>query len=243
MKVLINAMIFLFCTGNLGAGYYDDFLKRIERAVDKWNIDSLKVLYEEARENVELDDTEEMRTLFEIMSFWIASYYWSEDKDSTRYYYEKAVSFIESIDENGRSSNDWAFLGYFYGNLIPLKSFLNAPSLSVKSKNAFERALERSSDNPRAYLLKGISTYHTPKAFGGGPTKALPFFEEALKFYKEDRGPVKWGRRVAVVYKAKILKKLGREEEAISLLKALLKEYPNYGWAKSLLARWEGNEK
>jgi hypothetical protein len=42
-----------------------------------------------------------------------------------------------------------------------------------------EKAKEANPENPRIYFLKATSTFFTPKMFGGGPKKALPYFEKA----------------------------------------------------------------
>ncbi|MCB0698442.1 MAG: hypothetical protein H6551_02545 [Chitinophagales bacterium] len=58
-------------------------------------------------------------------------------------------------------------------------------------------AKEKDESNPRIYYLKGTSVYFTPKAFGGGPKKALEYFEKAKPlFAQETKGDMKdpfWG--------------------------------------------------
>lgn len=49
-----------------------------------------------------------------------------------------------------------------------------------------EEAKKVNPNNPRIYLLKGQSLFHTPKAFGGGPKKALPYFEKAASYFASD---------------------------------------------------------
>jgi hypothetical protein len=62
-----------------------------------------------------------------------------------------------------------------------------------------QSAKELNPDNPRMYFLEGMSKYHTPKAFGGGKKKALPYFEKAAElFAKEKDDDVTrpyWGRK------------------------------------------------
>ncbi len=61
-----------------------------------------------------------------------------------------------------------------------------------------EKAKENNADNPRIYFLKATSTFFTPKMFGGGPKKALPYFEKAdglfAKESKEDITKPFWGK-------------------------------------------------
>lgn len=60
-----------------------------------------------------------------------------------------------------------------------------------------QKAKELNEENPRIYYLKGTSVFFTPKMFGGGAKKALPYFEKAEPmFAKEEKGDMTdphWG--------------------------------------------------
>ena len=60
-----------------------------------------------------------------------------------------------------------------------------------------QKAKELNEENPRIYYLKGTSIFFTPKMFGGGAKKALPYFEKAEPmFAKEEKGDMTdphWG--------------------------------------------------
>lgn len=72
----------------------------------------------------------------------------------------------------------------------------------------FDSRLESASKinpkNPRIYLLKGQSIFHTPKAFGGGAKRALPYFEKAAAlFTSEAKGDLSkpfWGEERNTYY-------------------------------------------
>lgn len=50
-----------------------------------------------------------------------------------------------------------------------------------------EKAKKINPNNPRIYLLQGIPIFHKPKLFGGGKSKALPYFQKAQDlFAKQD---------------------------------------------------------
>jgi hypothetical protein len=59
-------------------------------------------------------------------------------------------------------------------------------------------AKENNADNPRIYFLKATSTFFTPKMFGGGAKKALPYFEKADSLFakesKDDIAKPFWGK-------------------------------------------------
>lgn len=41
-------------------------------------------------------------------------------------------------------------------------------------------------ENPRIYYLEGNSKFYTPKMFGGGPEKALPYYEKASQLFSQE---------------------------------------------------------
>ncbi len=60
-----------------------------------------------------------------------------------------------------------------------------------------EQAKALNADNPRIYILRGISKFYTPKMFGGGAKAAMPYFEKAkgllAKESKDDITKPYWG--------------------------------------------------
>ena len=238
LRRLTFLVLIFVLSGVVRAGRYEELLQRLNRAADMWDRDSLVSIHDEVYEYYQLEEENETRVLLGIADFWLSSYYWNSDRDSSKVYLEEFVGVVEEVPEEELTSDDLAFLGYCYNTLIPLRGFTSAPSLGKKSSDAFKRAEAKSPDNPRVYLLRGISVYRRPKFFGGGAEKALSLLNRSLELYKNDKGPVKWGKRVALVHKALALKDLGREDEALSVLKSVLAEFPDFGWAKSLLARW-----
>ncbi len=60
-----------------------------------------------------------------------------------------------------------------------------------------DKAKELNADNPRMYILKGISKFYMPKMFGGGAKAASPYFEKAQglldKESKDDINKPYWG--------------------------------------------------
>jgi hypothetical protein len=63
-----------------------------------------------------------------------------------------------------------------------------------------EKAKAINADNPRMYYLKAVSTFYTPKAFGGGKKAAKPYFEKAnALFSKQEEGDINkpyWGKDI-----------------------------------------------
>lgn len=65
-------------------------------------------------------------------------------------------------------------------------------------EDKLKEAKEINPENPRMYYLKAVSTYFTPKNFGGGKKAALPYFEKADGFYAKENDKditkIYWGK-------------------------------------------------
>jgi len=80
--------------------------------------------------------------------------------------------------------------------LLVMEAYVANARIAVKSSrwrkygSIFDARLEDAkkvnAGNPRIYLLKGQALFYTPKAFGGGPKKALPYFEKAASYFAAD---------------------------------------------------------
>jgi hypothetical protein len=53
-----------------------------------------------------------------------------------------------------------------------------------QASDALQKGLQLDPNNPRLYYLQGRSVFGTPEAYGGGKTKAKPYFEKAVALYK-----------------------------------------------------------
>ena len=74
------------------------------------------------------------------------------------------------------------------------------------SKEADEAAKKADPENPRYYLMTGISNYYMPEAFGGGMNAAIKNFDKSLELFqtrkeKEEYYP-DWGRDLLYGYLA-----------------------------------------
>jgi hypothetical protein len=71
----------------------------------------------------------------------------------------------------------------------------------AQSDEARTKAEKLEPDNPRLFLMDGISTYYMPEMFGGGAKKAVPILEKSVELFgkrieKEAYYP-DWGKDMA----------------------------------------------
>ena len=97
-----------------------------------------------------------------------------------------------------------------YKTIIFVASFSNPARLAVKPSSRYKKygeifnayidsAKSLNPDNPRIYYLQGNSIFYTPKLFGGGAKKALPYYEKAVSLYQNEKADnilsPYWGRK------------------------------------------------
>lgn len=78
-----------------------------------------------------------------------------------------------------------AVLSAVYGMSIGSNP-ISGMTLGPKAERAIARALELDPDNPRVWLIHGISALYTPPAFGGGIDKALARFDKSRELFETD---------------------------------------------------------
>jgi hypothetical protein len=113
--------------------------------------------------------------------------------DDADKYLEKVKSINDSADEtyvlaalvaNARLSVDGGTRWKKYGDIF---------------NKDLEKAKEKNAQNPRIYYLKGVSTFYTPKAFGGGKKNAKEYFDKATPlFTAQDKSSILkpyWGEK------------------------------------------------
>lgn len=143
---------------------------------------------------------------------WIAHYYaaYSEvilsyiEKDEAKrdLYLDKADKQFEQLKALLKTDNDEVYvLAAMIANArLAVKPMARYKKYGDIFNENIEKAKSFRPDNPRIYLYQGMSIYHTPKMFGGGPKAALPYFEKAEGLYKnENDGDIMkpyWGKRL-----------------------------------------------
>jgi tetratricopeptide (TPR) repeat protein len=93
---------------------------------------------------------------------------------------DKAQPLIDkAIKKNPGEPEIMVLQAFLYQSRIQVNPQLRGMTYSSKAEASLKKATEADDKNPRAWSLLGYNLYFTPALFGGGPEKALPFFEKA----------------------------------------------------------------
>ena len=151
-------------------------------------------------------------------------------------YLEKAMAVDPSFGEAD------ALYGYLLGFEIALHPE-KAMSLGMSSFGYFSKGFEKDPENPRIHLLKGISLFYTPEAYGGGADKAMASLSQASGLFEKDvvKDPLKpsWGKEEAYTYLGLAYKQKKDFGKAKEMLKKALEVNPEFGLAKKELSGLE----
>lgn len=117
-----------------------------------------------------------------LVNYWMSK----GDKSKAKIYINDGIDQLESsIELNANFGESLAMLSSLYGRKIAVMPWA-AMYYGPKSGKLSEKALRISPNNPRVQLTMGISTYHTPSAFGGGAENAKPYLIEAIPYFESE---------------------------------------------------------
>lgn len=142
---------------------------------------------------------------------WLSSYYAAYAKVGLTYNETDVVKKDAWLDEAEAFINESvAVLGKDNDETHVLKAMIANARIGVDPKNRWQKygkvfdenldkAKELNPDNPRIYLMRGISKFFTPKMFGGGKKAAMPYFEKTEALFVAnpamDISKPYWGRQ------------------------------------------------
>jgi hypothetical protein len=128
---------------------------------------------------------------------WLANYY-AAYGDAIGSYMEKDEARRDAlIDKADNYANRAEQLyGQESDELYVIRALLASARLSVKPGDRYKKygqlfdeniakAKALNAANPRIYYLQGNSLFYTPKMFGGGAKKAMPYYEQADSLFRQ----------------------------------------------------------
>ena len=160
----------------------------------------------------------------------------SEEKD-IRKVLEAADEVLERSAKTLDLAETHALRSSVIGQMIGTNP-LRGMTLGPKSSNAMDRAVELGPNNPRVWLVRGISAMFTPGMFGGGQDKAEEFLNKAIALFPLDK-PVPpapaWGHADAWIWIGQIRQKQGRIADARKAYNTALELEPANQWVRNVL--------
>ncbi len=152
--------------------------------------------------------------------------YLSEDKDKAKESFHNAIEILEQIERP--NSESYALGGTLSSTLISVSSD-KAFGLSQDANKQFQKSLELSKNNPRAYLGLGKSDFYKPAQYGGGE-RVEEYLKKALSYYTEEeksneQGPT-WGKEEVYYLLSAFYNRIERIRDAKFHNSLGLKEFP-----------------
>jgi tetratricopeptide (TPR) repeat protein len=115
---------------------------------------------------------------------------------------------------------------------------LRGMTMGPRSSSAMDRAVELGPNNPRVWLMRGISAMFTPGMFGGGDARAEEYLTKALALFPSDKpappAPA-WGHADAYVWMGQLRQRQGRIADARKAYNSALEIEPGYQWVRHVL--------
>lgn len=147
-----------------------------------------------------------------------------------------AQSTLEQLTTAEPDAESFALLASVYGMQIgnnPIKGAFYGP----KSNKAISQAAGLDPANPRVVLVKAISAYNTPAAFGGSKQSAVELSSKAIELYALPCQQICWGHAEAYTWRGLAKQELGDKAGAIADWTKAMEVDSSYGWAKFLLSQ------
>ena len=219
---------------------------KLQAGVNTWDLELLKTARNQFINCLLKAKTENASTLYHIaladyrlITFYLSSSNNPEAEKSlaeAQKYLEKAMAVDPSFGEAD------ALHGYLLGFEIALHPE-KAMTLGMSSFGYFSKGFEKDPENPRIHLLKGISLFYTPEAYGGGADNAIePLIKAVGLFDKEvviDPLKPSWGKEEAYTYLGLAYKQKKDYKKAKEMLKKALEVNPEFGLAMKELSGLE----
>jgi tetratricopeptide (TPR) repeat protein len=165
-------------------------------------------------------------------------------KDAAKQELEAADQALDLSTKGLAMPESFALRSSVTGQLIGLSNNpMAGMTLGPRATGYMDRALELGPYNPRVWLMHGMSAMFTPKAFGGGLDKAEERLRKAIDFAAADRPAPpapSWGLADAYAWLGQVLERENKLDDAKAAYRKALEVWPDYGYAKMLLAKAEG---
>jgi tetratricopeptide (TPR) repeat protein len=150
---------------------------------------------------------------------------------------EEADRLLEPLESKQPTADVLALHAAIVGQMIGTSGnqMIAGMRLGPKSSTLLDRAVALGPSNPRVWLLKGISSYHAPRMFGGGRDKAEQELRKAIQLYATDRpappAPA-WGHADAYIWLGQAFEQDDKKDSARVAYQKALELEPEHQWVK-----------
>jgi len=221
---------------------FQEGIQKIQSSIDHWNFREML----ESRAYFE-------RLLTKQKPTWLVNYYIAycdyrlgiyllqddNKKDAKDYIIEGLNLLSKAVEEKPDFVDAYALMNSLIGNkisLMPISGMWNGP----KAQKYITKAMQLEPENPRVFLIDGISKNFTPENFGGGKEAAGKSLLRAAELYKIDQPAPdmpSWGYDEVFAWLGIIDLSKGDKIAAMENFRKALKINPENSWVKEVLMK------
>ena len=146
----------------------------------------------------------------------------------------KAQNQLEDLTQGSANAENLALLASVYGMQIGLDTSKGA-IYGPKVGTSLNQAQTLEPDNPRVLLIKAISAFNTPAAYGGSMENAVSLSSKAIDLFANPCDNICWGHAEAYTWRGLAKQNSGDKQGALDDWHAAVNVQTDYAWALFLL--------
>ncbi|PHQ75460.1 MAG: hypothetical protein COB74_04525 [Shewanella sp.] len=146
----------------------------------------------------------------------------------------KAQNQLEDLTQGSVNAENLALLASVYGMQIGLDTSKGA-IYGPKVGTSLNQAQTLEPDNPRVLLIKAISAFNTPAAYGGSMENAVSLSSKAIDLFANPCDNICWGHAEAYTWRGLAKQNSGDKQGALDDWHAAVNVQTDYTWALFLL--------
>ena len=202
MKKLTIALVFLALsfTGFSNEAYQKAMSQSIEKLFQATTIPEYVEIANQFERITQNEKTEWLPLYYASYAYIMISFQEPDHEKKDAYLDQAQKDLDQALAIDPNESELHMLQGFLYPSRINIDPMARGMIYIGKMNASLDKALELNPDNPRVYYLRATMTFHMPEAYGGGATKALPFYKTAEEKFsifkpKTDLSP-NWGKEI-----------------------------------------------
>lgn len=218
----------------------------LKKGVDTWDPDLMKTARDRLLGLIAGGKTSSFYPMYYIAlcDYRLATYYLTlAQMDKAGPYIKEGQGYLQKAME---MNPDFGELDAFYAYMLGFEIAIapeKAMSLGLQIYQYFGSAFEKSPQNPRVHLLKGVSDLFTPEQYGGGAGRAIETLEKSVSLFEKENveDPVlpSWGKDEAYTFLGMACSQKGESDKAARYFQRALELNPENRLARDELKKIE----